>query len=123
MADDFSFACSRCGKEPKRGKFLGSEIWHDECLIEDLVEKFNNGTPREEIEKTLKRVKDQTIENKVGLNCGWPEYQLAKTQEELDAEYEAELEAAKAAEEATEAAAAGDEVAVAEATAKAEEAQ
>ena len=133
MADDFSFACPRCGKEPKRGKFLGSEIWHDECLIEDLVEKFQNGIAREEVEKTLKRVKDKGIEQNVGLKCGWPEYQPPKTQEEIEAEYQAELEAAEASAEADKAmkaaaeaegeeAKAAAEAAAAEAQAKADEA-
>ncbi|UYP46335.1 hypothetical protein NEF87_002620 [Candidatus Lokiarchaeum ossiferum] len=133
MADDFSFNCPRCGKEPKRGKFLGSEIWHDECLVEDMVEKFNSGTPREEIEKTLKRVKDKGVEQNVGLKCGWPEYQPPKSQEEIEAEYQAELEAAeakadaeaaiKAAEEAeSEEAKAAAEAAVAEAQSKADNA-
>lgn len=133
MADDFSFNCPRCGKEPKRGKFLGSEIWHDECLVEDLVEKFTNGTPREEVEKTIKRVKDKGIEQNVGLKCGWPEYQPPKSQEEIEAEYQAELEAAEAKSEADaalkvaaeaegEEEKAAAEAAVAEAQAKADEA-
>lgn len=111
MADDFSFNCPRCGKEPKRGIFLGSEIWHTDCIIEDLIEKFKNGTPREEIEKTLKRVKNKDVEQKVGLDCGWPEYQPQKTPEELEAEYQAELEAAAAAQEAEEAKKAAEEAA------------
>lgn len=123
MADDLDFACPRCGKEPKRGKFLGSKIWHDECLIEDLIEKFKAGTPREEIEKTLKRVKDQSIENKVGLECGWPEYQPKKTAEELEAEYQAELEAAEAKAEAEKAKEEGDAAAAAEAEEKAKQAE
>jgi len=98
MAEDFSFNCPRCGKEPSRGTFLGSQIWHTECLIEDLIEKFKGGTPRPEIEKTIARLKNKDIEQKVGLDCGWPEYQPQKTQEELDAEYTAELEAAAAKE-------------------------
>ncbi len=133
MADDFSFNCPRCGKEPKRGKFLGSEIWHDACLIDDLVEKFQNGTPREEVEKTLKRVKDKGIEQNVGLKCGWPEYQPPKSQEEIEAEYQAELDAAEAKKEADDAlkaageaegeeAKAAAEAAAAEAQAKADDA-
>lgn len=123
MADDLDFACPRCGKEPKRGKFLGSKIWHDECLIEDLIEKFKAGTSREDIENTLKRVKDQTIENKVGLECGWPEYQPKKTAEELEAEYQAELAAAEAKAEAEKAKAEGDDAAAAEAEEKVKEAE
>ncbi len=95
MADNLDFACPRCGKSPKRGKFLGSKIWHDDCLIEDLIEKFQNGTARGEIEKILKRVKDKGIDQKVGLGCGWPEFQPKKTEKELEEEYQAELEAAK----------------------------
>ena len=122
MADDFSFCCPRCKIEPKRGKFLGAEIWHVDCLIEDLTEKANSGVPREEIEKTLKRLKDKTIEDKVGMAAGWPEYQPQKTQEELDAEYQAELDAAEATKAAEEAAASGDEEAAAAAALLVEEA-
>ena len=35
-----------------------------------------------------------------GLKCGWPEYQPHKSQEEIEAEYQAELDAAEAKSEA-----------------------
>ena len=94
MSDDFNeFACPRCQEEPRRGIFLGAQIWHDECIVEDLVEKFKNGEmDREQVEEKLKKIKNDGVSNKVENGCGWNEPQ--KSLEEIQAEYEASVEAA-----------------------------
>jgi hypothetical protein len=95
MSDDLDFACPVCKKEPSRGIFVGAKIYHDECLINELIEKFKAGDYTEEdIKKILKKVKNIKISKAVGeATYGAPEPEFS--QEEIDAAFAASMEQAE----------------------------
>lgn len=95
MSDDLEFACPVCKKEPSRGVFVGAKIYHDECLINELVEKFKSGgSTQEDIEKILKKVKNSKITKGVE-EATWKKPEPVLTQEEIDAAFAASMEEAE----------------------------
>lgn len=95
MSDDLEFACPVCKKEPSRGVFVGAKIYHDECLINELVEKFKSGgSTQEDIEKILKKVKNSKITKGVE-EATWKKPEPILTQEEIDAAFAASMEEAE----------------------------
>lgn len=95
MSDDLEFACPVCKKEPSRGVFVGAKIYHDECLIKDLVDKFKSGgSSQEDIEKILKKVKNSKITKGVE-EATWKKPEPVLTQEEIDAAFAASMEEAE----------------------------
>lgn len=95
MSDDLEFACPVCKKEPSRGVFVGAKIYHDECLIKDLVDKFKSGgSTQEDIEKILKKVKNSKI-TKAVEEATWKKPEPVLTQEEIDAAFAASMEEAE----------------------------
>ena len=68
------FDCPRCGLEPGKGIFLNSRIYHDACLVEELVEQYYNGIPEEKIKKTLMIIKNKRINMAVSIGCSWMNY-------------------------------------------------
>ncbi|MCP4760632.1 MAG: hypothetical protein GY870_02550 [archaeon] len=115
MADDLDFACPVCKKEPSRGIFVGAKIYHDDCLIQELVNKFKDGSYSQgDVEGVLKKVKNSKITKAVEeATYAPPEPEISE--EEAAAAFEASMAEAEgvAAEDA--AAAEAEDAAAAEA--------
>ena len=90
--DDFSYDCPKCKEMPAKGVFIGSLIWHTECLVEDTIENFNNGKLSEDSLKERMKSLDQSTKTKVEIGIGWKQPVKIKSPEELQKEFESSVE-------------------------------
>ena len=86
--DDFSYECPKCNEIPAKGIFLGSQIWHVQCLIDAISDDYKNGLLTDDSVKDKIINLDHSIQQKIEINLGWVTAIKSKSKELMIKEFE-----------------------------------